>query len=206
MLALTVAIVVSVLLTARSLRIRDYTYQRSWSPVATLIGYLVFLGIGAAAGWVGWRAATAIGWKPTDSHLFRGVVYGSFGNAIVRVHLRRIPNGGTEEAFTVLTVLSDFVTGVLDVRVPNAVSRRLEQMRPEALAQFVYYTFYRFVAQDERYSERDRKLFEVTIASDVEVLLYGSPAAQLRTKSSLRALAEEWTVRYKIRRPEPERT
>lgn len=202
-LALGVAIVVSVIWTARSLRFSDYAYERSWSPRATLLAYLVFLGIGAAAGWGGWRAATAIGWRPTSSHFFRGVIYGTFGNAIIRVHLKKIPNGNVEEAFTILTVLSDIVAGILDYKVPDAASRCLERMQPEVLAQYVSYVFYRFVATDERYQRKTRKMFEATIAANLNDLLGGDPAKRVQAQSSLRALGEDWTARYKVRRPEP---
>jgi hypothetical protein len=201
-LALAVAIAVSILLTARSLPYRDYSYQRSWSPRATLVAYLVFLGVGAVAGWGGWRAAVAIGWKPTDSHFFRGLVYGTFGNAIVCVHLKKIPDGNTAEAFTILTVLNDLAAGVLGVTVQTVASQRVEQMPPEELAQYVSYIFYRFVASDERYSQVARKLFEATIAANVNDLLGAHPAARLQAQASLRALGEDWIARYKVRRPE----
>lgn len=198
---LLTAVVVSVILTARSLPPREYTYQHTWAGRATLVAYVAFLGIGAAAGWAGWRAATAIGWQPTDSSFFRGVILGSFGQAIVRVHLKRIPNGSSEDAFTLLTVLNDLVAGILDESVAVAVTRGLERLEPEALAQHVSYMFYRFVAADERYPENTRKLFEARIAAGVSELLAGDDAARLRAQSLLLALAEDWTLRYHVLRP-----
>jgi hypothetical protein len=202
-LTLAIAIVVSVIWTARSLRFSDFAYQRSWSPLATLFAYLVFLGIGAAAGWGGWRAATAIGWRPTSSHFLLGVIYGTFGNAIVRVHLKKIPDGNVEEAFTILTVLSDIVAGILDVKILDAVSRGLERMQPEVLAQYVSYLFYRSVANDERYDQKARKMFEATIAANVDDIVGGTSAKRVQAQSSLRALGEDWAARYRVRRPEP---
>jgi hypothetical protein len=164
--------------------------------------YALFLALGAAAGCGGYAAATAMGWEPTETFLLRGIVYGAFGQAVARVHLQRIPGGEATEALTVLSATGDWLAGVLDVHIPGAVRRHLAKLPPEQLAQYVDHLFRLKVVGDASF-KGSRKKFATTVNDATRDLLEEDPVARLQASSSLRALGEDWVLKYKFSPPEP---
>jgi hypothetical protein len=203
-LMLAIAIATSLLLTVILVPYQDYAFHFAWAKRASPVAYGTFLVLGAAAGWGGYAAATAIGWKPADPHFLRGLIYGAFGQAVVRVHLERVPGGEAAEALTMLSAFGDWLAGVLDVQVVRAVRRRLAGLPPDELAQYVDHLFRLRVAGDtENLDESTRKEFAHAVDAAVDAVLSGDEAARLRARSSLRVLGEGWVMRYKFAPPEP---
>jgi hypothetical protein len=199
---LAVAIVTSIVLTVISVPYRDYAFHFAWSKRASPVVYLIFLALGGAAGWAGHEAATAIGWEPADNEFVRGLIYGAFGQAAVRVHLTRIPGAEATEALTMLSAAGDWLAGALDVQVGRAVRRRLALLPADHLAQYVDHLFRLKVAGDGNLDENARKEFAQTVDAAVSDVLRGDDVARLQASSSLRALGEGWVTTYRFSPPE----
>jgi hypothetical protein len=207
-MSLAVAIGTSVLLTALAVRYKEFAYQRRWARAWTFVAYAVVLLLGAAAGWAGWLVADAIGWKPADSAVVRGVIYGVVGNAMVRVHLNKVP-GDVEDVFAILSTASEWIAGALDVEVEHAIRARLDRSNPTELAQYVSFILNRYVLNDssyvkgdDAYSRQARFAFEQLVNANVKDLLAGGDKA-IQATSSLRTLGETWVPRYVVDPPEP---
>ena len=202
-MTLGASIATAAVLTVVLIPYRDYAFNFEWAKVTSAAVYVIFTALGCAAGWGGFEAATAIGWHPApDSTVLTGLVYGAFGQAVVRVHLDKIPGGEAAEALTPLSVAGDWLSGVFDVQVPRAVRRRLRSLSSEELAQYVGHLFRLRVVADTCLSEQAHKEFAQRVNESVRDVLSADPASRIEARSSLMAMGEGWVLKYKFDRPQ----
>jgi hypothetical protein len=189
-------------LTAILIPYKTYAFHFDWAKLASVVVYVLFAALGVAAGFGGYEACAAIGWRPVPgSSIVTGVIYGAFGQAAVRVRLDRIPGGDAADALTLLSAAGDWLAGVLDVQIPRAVRRQLAKLPPGELAQYVDHLYKLRVESDGDLSEAAIKGFGRRVDSSVNDVAFGEEAAKDRARTTLRALGEQWVMHYEFDRP-----
>jgi hypothetical protein len=202
---LEIAIAAGVVLTFVSVPYKDYSYQFRWAKFAASVVYLLFLAVGALAGWAGFVVGRSIGWHPVpESQVATGIIYGALGLGIVRVRLDKLPSDA-EDALTPISIVGDWLTDSLKDHVPNAVLKKLYDLTYEELAQYTSLLFKLKVSLDVELPEEARKQLGKLVKSSAHDVLYGSKAKKIDGWSTLMRMGQEWVPKYRFGPPHKRR-
>lgn len=180
---------------------RHYLRWTRRAPWVGLVAYLILSAV--AGGLLGYAFARWSGWSP-DNVVVRGLAWGVFGAAVLRVQLNSLP--GPElagSAISAVGLAGAFVLGLVDDAVETVAGRRLEQFPDAALAQYVYELHAGGVATDPTISEVEQKDLLAKIEAAATALLGGTQVEKLQARAFLRQSGKRWAVKYKFEPPAP---
>lgn len=145
------AVGTSLLIGLLATRYDEYAFWWSWTSRAFVFGMGVFVVVYAAAGVGGVVVAGAVG--SADDGAISAVVAGAAGHAALRAQIERLGPGPDDGGRSMLTIVRDWVVGLLDVRAYTSLERWVKACDDPALAALTFDVFWRHVdapgAQDE---------------------------------------------------------
>jgi hypothetical protein len=179
-IAVSLAVATAVVLAALGYPWKLHRHQLRWTPRAPqvgLAGYLLLFGV--AAGVLGWGFGAWSGWEPANV-VARGVLWGSFGAAVLRAQFDRLPQPTLAgPAISAAGLAGGVIAGAVAARVEEAVEEELADLSNEQLALYVLELLEGGVKPDTRLSELDRKHFEQQV-NEASVAIDGSDEAERR--------------------------
>lgn len=203
-LAVSLAIAAALLLAALGYPWKRHAYQRRWTPRAPKLGLIAYLLLfGVAAGLLGWGFGAWTDWEPANVVL-RGILWGSFGAAVLRAQFNRLPQpdlAGT--AISAAGLAGVVIAGAVDTRVEESVSRRLAELSDDQLALYVLELLEGGVKQDTHLSVLERAHFEQQV-NEASVEVGGTDEAERRSALAfLRQSGKRWVLEYNFSPPRP---
>jgi hypothetical protein len=145
------AVSTSVLIGLLATRYDEYAFWWSWTSRAFLFGMAVFVLVYVAAGLGAIVVAGAVG--SADDGAVTGVVAGAAGHAALRAQIERLGPGPDDGGRSALTLVRNWVVGLLDVHAYTSLERWVKAHSDSGLIALTFDVFWRHVdapgAQDE---------------------------------------------------------
>jgi hypothetical protein len=186
---------------------KRHRFQRRWAALAARLGFAVYaLLFSASAAALGWGFGTWSGW-PDEHFAIRGVLWGSFGAAVLRAQFDRLPQPALAgEAVSAASAAGVLITNAVQGRVEEAIDEKIDGLSDKTLALYVLELLKTGpLGAKSKLSELDQQFFESQVIAANTAIDTGSAAEKRDARATLLTYGKQWAREYTFTPPRTRR-